>query len=99
MDAFTKYDGDKAPMYEFCTYLRSVLENEARCLAHGAGKYGRDNWKEADPEEGIERYQAAALRHMLAMLVGEHTDPESGLPHTAHVRCCMGFLESYREMM
>lgn len=37
----------------------------------------------------------AALRHLLAFIDGETLDPETGLPHLAHVRCCAAFLLTY----
>ena len=82
-------------MYEYSTYDRIVLENEARCLKLGADKYGRHNWHQAELEVGIERYCAALFRHLLAIMGGEMFDKESGLPHTSHIRCCAGFLEHY----
>lgn len=98
-ERFTKFDELKAPMFEFSTYPRSVLEAEAWVLKLGADKYGRDNWHGAEPEEGAERYLAAAFRHLLALMDGEVTDDESGVPHTAHVRCCMGFVQHYLETL
>lgn len=94
-EVFTKHDGGKDPMFELCTYNPAVLSNEARCLKHGADKYGRHNWQRADNIEGRERYLAAMFRHMLALMHGEVTDPDSGLPHTAHIRCCAGFVEYF----
>lgn len=96
---YDKFDGGKAPMYEFCTYPVHVLEDEAWVLKHGADKYGRNNWHGANPVEGMETYLAAAFRHLHALLDGEVTDEESGKPHTAHVRCCMGFVQTYLERM
>lgn len=96
---FTKFDNLKAPMFEFCTYPRTVLESEAWVLKHGSLKYGRSNWHAADLNEGVERYLAAAMRHILALFDGEFIDEESGLPHTAHVRCCMGFAQHYLEAL
>ncbi|MDL2207151.1 DUF5664 domain-containing protein [Desulfovibrio sp. OttesenSCG-928-F20] len=57
-------------------------------LTHGAEKYGPDNWRGVEPE----RYEAALLRHWLAWKEGELRDPESGLPHLAHVLCNAAFL-------
>ena len=51
-------------------------------LTFGAGKYGDRNW-----EKGLDsdRVYAALERHLLAWREGEIIDPESGLPHLAHV--------------
>lgn len=58
-------------------------------LAFGARKYAAHNWR-----GGIaySRLLGAALRHLLAILKGEYLDPESGLPHTGHLGCCVMFL-------
>lgn len=96
MIAFVKWDANKPPLFELSVYDASVFDNEARCLKIGADRYGRSNWRNAEPEEGFERYCAAALRHLLALSRGQLLDPDSGLPHTAHIRCCMGFLEHYQ---
>lgn len=51
-------------------------------LTFGATKYGDRNW------EGLERLDdrcfAACRRHLARWREGEHTDPETGLPHVAH---------------
>lgn len=49
----------------------------------GAGKYTPDGWKHVPG--GVDRYTDALYRHLLAEAQGEETDPESGLPHAAHV--------------
>lgn len=65
------------------------LMSVASVLAFGASKYSPNNWR-----GGISysRLLGAALRHTFAILKGEDTDPESGLPHTAHLGCCVMFL-------
>lgn len=58
-------------------------------MAFGAKKYASWNWS-----NGIawSRVVSAALRHLYAMADGELLDPETGLPHAAHARCCTAFL-------
>lgn len=58
-------------------------------LEHGAVKYGDNNWKYVDNLES--RYLDAAQRHLASIHLGEYKDKESGLPHWAHVVCCMMF--------
>lgn len=62
----------------------------AEVFKHGARKYGEFNWR----EKAVSRveYISAARRHLLALLDGEDNDPDSGLPHEAHVAGCMGVL-------
>jgi hypothetical protein len=56
----------------------------------GANKYGRFNWREHTVSSSV--YYDAALRHLMAWFNGEDIDPESGLPHLAHVMACMSIL-------
>lgn len=81
-----KFDAGKPPMSLLDRY---ALEQIAQVLAFGANKYNADNWR-----GGIRhrRLIDAALRHLLAISDGEDIDPESGLPHAAHLGCCVMFL-------
>lgn len=88
----TKYDRQdgKAPL---SMIPRSALELEARVLEFGAKKYSKNNWK-----KGMEwtRLVDSALRHLTAWNEGEELDPESGLSHLAHAKCCLSFLIEYQ---
>jgi deoxycytidylate deaminase len=66
-------------------------ETLAKVLTFGARKYKPGNWKECS-DTG--RYLAAAHRHTNAMLQGEYEDPETGLPHSAHLLCNLMFLHT-----
>jgi len=66
----------------------------ADILTHGAEKYGKNNWKEAKPED-IQRYKDALLRHLLAYNSGEVQDPDSGRPHLWHIACNVMFLDYF----
>lgn len=58
-----------------------ALLEVAKVLTFGATKYGDRNWELGiDPQ----RLRAAQMRHDAATELGELTDPESGLIHTAH---------------
>jgi hypothetical protein len=59
-------------------------------MTFGAKKYARDGWKSLPDFEN--RYLAALIRHLVAYQNGEFTDPESGLPHLAHVLTNATFL-------
>ncbi len=52
-------------------------------LLDGASKYGRSNWRAIGIRASI--YYDAIARHMSAWFEGEDIDPDSGLPHMAHV--------------
>lgn len=87
--AGSKHDAGKLPVG---LIPREALLSEAAVLAFGAKKYAAHNWR-----QGMRwsRLGDAAMRHLLAWLDGEDNDPETGLPHLAHLRCCAGFLLSY----
>lgn len=59
-------------------------------MRFGAGKYGHFNWRQKRVSATV--YYDAAMRHLMAYLEGEDLDPESGLPHLAHVMGCMTIL-------
>lgn len=82
-----KKDSGK-PRYDLLPPL--AIDDMAKVLTFGAAKYAPDNWRHIP--DGVERYKAALLRHAFAMLSGESLDPETGLPHAAHVMCCASFV-------
>ncbi len=61
---------------------RGFLEAVADAMRSGADKYGRRSYM-ADGK--LSTYIGAVLRHALAFSAGEDLDPDSGLPHTAHL--------------
>ena len=63
-------------------FARALL-SVAEVTTFGAEKYAPDGWKYVP--DGLERYADAMERHMLALKAGETHDPESGLPHRAHI--------------
>lgn len=84
-----KNDIGKSPL---SLISRRANEVEGQVLAFGAKKYDPWNWA-----EGMKwsRVLNAALRHLYAFADREDVDPESGLSHLAHARCCVGFLLDY----
>ena len=84
----TKYDSGKLRV-DLLDPL--ALEGIAKVLGFGAVKYAAHNWR-----GGISysRLIGAALRHLFAIIRGEDTDPESGLPHVDHLGCCWMFLSN-----
>lgn len=82
-----KDDSEKAP-WDLVPW-RAMTE-VVDVLAHGATKYGVDNWRKVS--NARRRYIAAMLRHVVAFATGERNDPESGRHHLAHAACCALFL-------
>lgn len=68
----------------------ALIEGVMAVRGYGNQKYhDPDNWKQVEPE----RYHQAMLRHILAAWNDPYKiDPESGLPHIAHVATNIGFL-------
>jgi hypothetical protein len=85
-----KHDQDK-PDWTLLPF-RSLLP-VIRVMQFGAGKYGRDNWRQV--QDIKRRYLAAAFRHLSAYSDGEKVDQESGESHLAHAVCCLLFLLWY----
>lgn len=66
------------------------IREMGRVFTMGAGKYGRFNWREHAVSSSV--YYDAAQRHLMAWFDGEDRDPESGLPHLAHVMACVNII-------
>ena len=69
-----------------------ALLAEAQVMTYGAQKYEAHNFRKGI---SFQRVVDAAFRHLIAFNAGEDIDPESGLPHLAHLRCCAAFLLEY----
>lgn len=85
-----KYDTGKPPIS--LIPVEAILE-EAEVFGFGKTKYGAHNFR-----LGMEysRILDALMRHTLAIVNGEDLDPESGLPHRAHARCCLSMLTYFQ---
>lgn len=57
------------------------IEDIVRVYTAGAAKYGDNNWQNLD--NGLERYKAALLRHLVEFEKGNTTDEETGCAHLA----------------
>ena len=91
-----KYDDGK-PRLDLLD--RYALEQMGHVLGFGADKYAEENWRDEIP---FRKIIGSAMRHLMAFSGGEDTDPESGLPHAAHLACCAMFLiwlQKYRPSM
>lgn len=78
-----KYDSGKpiaAVLYQDFPHAISAVVDVA---TFGAKKYARSSWRTVP--DAAQRYADAMHRHMLAHARGERLDPDSGLPHCAHI--------------
>lgn len=82
-----KYDGGKL---DYTLVPFEALDEVVKVLMFGAHKYDRDNWRHVD--NALQRYAAAAFRHLTAYNKGEKTDPETDISHLAHAGCCILFM-------
>ena len=71
------------------------IEGIGHILTFGAIKYSANNWKSGGNEENVMRIRGAMMRHMLRYLDGEILDPESNLPHLAHLATNAMFLDYF----
>ena len=70
-----------------------AVEQVVGVLTFGANKYSAWSWPRTP--DARRRYFASAIRHAVAWVKGERIDPESGLPHLAHLACNALFLLSF----
>lgn len=63
----------------------------AQVLAHGASKYGRDNWSKCKQNQ-MHLYWDALHRHLDTYQSGEMVDDETELNHLLHAACNIMFL-------
>ncbi len=61
----------------------------AATLTYGAVKYEANNWRKAGSWSSV---MDSFERHYAAFKTGEDDDPESGLPHLAHMAANIAFL-------
>lgn len=59
-------------------------------LTYGAVLYAAGNWRIVEDRE--ERYYDGLIRHVEAWRAGERYDPDTGMPHLAHMMCNAMFL-------
>lgn len=90
---FAKADAGKPPWQ---LLPLDAVELIVRVVGYGATKYGPNNWRTSSGDD-VDRWIGAMLRHLKACQCGERNDPESGLPHLAHLACNAVFLLWHRE--
>ncbi len=72
---------DRKLMWELLPLIE--MEDVVRVYTFGAEKYGPNTWKNLP--EGLQRYKAALMRHLVEFEKGHVLDDESHIPHLAHV--------------
>lgn len=85
-----KYDGGKL-RWGLLPWVS--VEWVVKVLMYGAQKYDDHSWQNLENAE--ERYLDALTRHLVEIQKGRVIDPESKLPHIAHVACNALFLVYY----
>ncbi len=68
----------------------SAIAYMGLALKEGAKKYEPYNWRENNVE--YMTYIGATMRHLMAVIDGEDTDPDSGYPHLAHALASLAIL-------
>lgn len=53
---------------------KPMLKRWASLMARGAAKYGENNWKKAETQEELNRFEASLLRHVFQLLEGDRTE-------------------------
>jgi len=86
-----KHDSSKLP-WDLLPY--DAIEDIVKVLQYGAKKYSAHNWSAGFVWS---RLFSALIRHAVAFWRGEDIDPESGLPHLAHLGCCVLFLIAHQK--
>ena len=84
----TKFDDGKTQMGLLLGDCHASIKAIADVLSFGARKYAPRGWRAV----AASRYLDAMYRHLNAWHAGEANDPESGLPHLAHVATNVVFL-------
>lgn len=77
----------KAPLFLVPNVARIYM---SLVFKHGADKYGAFNWRNKKVRRSI--YIEAIDRHLIALAAGEDKDPDSGLPHEAHIMACCAIM-------
>ena len=79
-----KYDVGKPMAGTVCNVFARALMGVGACIEFGTHKYPNPkNWQIV--EDAFKRYQDSMMRHYLKFLIGQTTDPETGLNHLYHM--------------
>lgn len=73
---------------------RAFLRRWAELMARGADKYGEDNWRNANSQDELRRFEASATRHLFQWLDGDRDED-----HAAAVAFNLAAAEYVRQRM
>lgn len=92
LDALGMFQAREGGVYDVLRELGDHWEGCAEVFYYGRRKYTEWNWA-----KGMKWSVpiGCAARHLMAIIRGEETDPESGLPHVGHVYCNVVMLLTY----
>lgn len=86
-DQAFKADSGKSNPLLLMAGFPNALERVNRTLDYGAIKYEAHSWKNVP--DGVNRYDAAAMRHQRERMKGTRYDDESWLHHRSHEIVCL----------
>jgi len=80
--------GKRKPLLHLVPPVLSIWVAEV--FRFSAPKYGPYNWRTTGVNQSV--YLDATMRHLLALTDGQLYDPETGLPHEAHIAANMAIM-------
>lgn len=93
LDALGMFQAREGKLLDVLRPLGDGWDECAQVFDHGRRKYAEWNWAKGMPWSVP---IGCAARHLMAIIRGEHTDPESGLSHRGHVFCNIVMLATYQ---
>lgn len=93
LDALGMFQAREGKLSDVLKALGDHWDDCARVFDYGRRKYAAWNWAKGMPWSAP---IGCAARHLMAIIRGETTDPESGLPHVGHVFCNIVMLATYQ---
>lgn len=92
LDALGMFQAREGKLSDVLRALGDGWDECAHVFDYGRRKYAAWNWAKGMPWSVP---LACAARHLMAIIRGETTDPESGLSHRGHVFCNLVMLGTY----
>lgn len=93
LDALGMFQAREGGLLDVLEALGDHWDGCAHVFDYGRRKYAEWNWAKGMPWSVP---IGCAARHLMAIIRGEHTDPESGKPHEWHVYCNVVMLMTYQ---